>query len=88
MKRSAGKTHTLYPATHLHKDTVVDCYRCGIREKVYRMRWLKHQSKEGYAALCADCHTGHGHEFSAPTWAAADGAGADKAVENHVDKAG
>jgi len=68
MGRSVGKTHTLYPETGLHKAAVVDCYRCGTKDKVYRMRWLKHREKNGRAALCASCQVKHGHEYGAPTW--------------------
>lgn len=56
MRRSAGKTHTLYADVQWHKHANADCYRCGARERAHRMVWLEHPEGQGYLALCPACH--------------------------------
>lgn len=59
MRRTAGKTHTLYPDVQWHKHANADCYRCGARERAHRMLWLEHSQAHGYLALCPVCSARH-----------------------------
>ena len=66
MRRTAGKTHTLYPEIQWHKHAQADCYRCGTRERAHRMLWLEHSQAKGYVALCPACSTTHTANSSVP----------------------
>lgn len=59
MRRSIGKTHTLYPDVQWHKHANADCYRCGARERAHRMLWLEHPQAQVYLALCPACSARH-----------------------------
>jgi hypothetical protein len=58
-RRTAGKTHTLYPESCWHKHAHADCYHCGTRERACRMQWLKHPQHDAFVALCASCYPRH-----------------------------
>lgn len=57
MRRTAGKTHTLYADVQWHKHANADCYRCGARERAQRMVWLEYPQARGHLALCPACAT-------------------------------
>ena len=59
MRRTAGKTHTLYSEACWHKLVNAACYHCGIRERAYRMQWLKHPKHDAFVALCTSCYPRH-----------------------------